>query len=674
MRAVIPPAPGKNANPIQAPAQARADRGVQVEGPGDLGGLGGAIQGSPRVQAQFKLQQEAGGSARGQAQLQLRQELNGSSHVRSLKAMQTAMNNGPQATAQARLRDEFSAASGAGLEAEDRGLEGQGVDGPGPEERDPSQRKTPAQRQTKEGEAVQAEAPDRSEGLQPESAVKVSQAESGSALLQKKPAEEAGAQLKEDAGPAANRTGLPDSLKTGVETLSGLSLDDVKVHYNSARPAQLQALAYAQGTDIHVGPGQEKHLAHETWHVVQQKQGRVRPTMQMREGVKVNDDSALEKDADVMGARASRAGKTGVRPAVVPRRGNQSTGQRVVQGWWVMKGLEESQQQEVSRIAQGNPIAAFITWLNFMREYSEYELEYLAENKSLLNEDVARLLSETFHEKADGFNARYLFQKIQEIVDTTRGILEVHEETGDSDHPEGSDVKEELIDWADLTPQGLSRLPKEVLFLIFQNLALYHFQKAGAAPEVDLGKAFSEWYRGGVHTRAQFKRLIGLSVTGGDEQDRIIQLKRTGNSYTQQDAYSGKNSVGYRNVIYYRDGQGNIDFTRNPATVLAGYNKAFGAKIKPSDINWSDPQDAGSKVQMSQDLKNPRKGVMPSGKSVELPKASRAQHFAIADMLYPNSRSGTWTWHHLSKEYQMVLVDMTVHAKHGHNGGVYIWK
>lgn len=76
-------------------------------------------------------------------------------------------------------------------------------------------------------------------------------------------------------------TGLPDQLKTGVESLSGHSLDDVKVHYNSPQPAQLNALAYAQGTDIHVAPGQEQHLPHEAWHVAQQKQGRVRPTTEV---------------------------------------------------------------------------------------------------------------------------------------------------------------------------------------------------------------------------------------------------------------------------------------------------------------------------------------------------------------------------------------------------------
>ena len=101
-----------------------------------------------------------------------------------------------------------------------------------------------------------------------------------------------------------NNTGLPDNLKTGMENLSGMSLDDVKVHRNSDKPAQLQAHAYAQGADIHLGSGQEKHLPHELGHVVQQKEGRVKPTLQMKSKVNINDDAGLEKEADVMGAKA----------------------------------------------------------------------------------------------------------------------------------------------------------------------------------------------------------------------------------------------------------------------------------------------------------------------------------------------------------------------------------
>ncbi|MBW4891617.1 DUF4157 domain-containing protein [Mucilaginibacter sp. HMF5004] len=102
----------------------------------------------------------------------------------------------------------------------------------------------------------------------------------------------------------ANNTGLPDNLKSGIENLSGFSMDDTRVHYNSSKPAQLNAYAYAQGNNIHVAPGQEKHVAHEAWHVVQQKQGRVQATMQMKAGVAVNDDKGLENEADVMGAKA----------------------------------------------------------------------------------------------------------------------------------------------------------------------------------------------------------------------------------------------------------------------------------------------------------------------------------------------------------------------------------
>jgi hypothetical protein len=107
------------------------------------------------------------------------------------------------------------------------------------------------------------------------------------------------AQLQE----TPNNTGLPDNLKAGVEQLSGLDMSDVQVHYNSSKPASVQAYAYTQGTDIHVAPGQEKHLGHEAWHVAQQKQGRVQPTTTVG-GMPVNDNAGLENEADVMGAKA----------------------------------------------------------------------------------------------------------------------------------------------------------------------------------------------------------------------------------------------------------------------------------------------------------------------------------------------------------------------------------
>ena len=127
---------------------------------------------------------------------------------------------------------------------------------------------------------------------------------SARATLQRKEIEDLkNSQLPIQKKEAPNLTGMPDKLKTGLEKLSGHDMSDVRVHYNSAKPAQLNAHAYAQGTNIHIAPGQEKHLPHEAWHTVQQKQNRVQPTMQAH-GVSINDSKSLEREADVMGAKA----------------------------------------------------------------------------------------------------------------------------------------------------------------------------------------------------------------------------------------------------------------------------------------------------------------------------------------------------------------------------------
>jgi hypothetical protein len=100
-----------------------------------------------------------------------------------------------------------------------------------------------------------------------------------------------------------NKTGMPDHMKSSLENISGMDLSGVRVHHNSPKPAQLNALAYTQGQEIHLAPGKNRHLPHEAWHAVQQMQGRVKPTMQTN-GVSINDDVALEREADTMGAKA----------------------------------------------------------------------------------------------------------------------------------------------------------------------------------------------------------------------------------------------------------------------------------------------------------------------------------------------------------------------------------
>jgi hypothetical protein len=140
---------------------------------------------------------------------------------------------------------------------------------------------------------------------------------------------EAGGEAPVQASPG--HSGLPDTIRTGIESLSGVDLGDVSVHLNSPRPARLGALAYTQGTDIHVAPGQEQHLPHEAWHAVQQLEGRVRPTTRLKGGVPLNDDSSLEHEADAVGSKATQAPTQRARAARPVLSAPRSTASAVVQ-------------------------------------------------------------------------------------------------------------------------------------------------------------------------------------------------------------------------------------------------------------------------------------------------------------------------------------------------------
>jgi len=100
--------------------------------------------------------------------------------------------------------------------------------------------------------------------------------------------------------------GLPGALRASIRSLSGVDLSDVRVRANSSKPARINALAYAQGNEIHLGPGHQRHLPHEAWHIVQQRQGRVQPTIQVG-SQPINTDRGLEQEATNMGARALAA-------------------------------------------------------------------------------------------------------------------------------------------------------------------------------------------------------------------------------------------------------------------------------------------------------------------------------------------------------------------------------
>ncbi|MCP4669249.1 MAG: DUF4157 domain-containing protein, partial [Deltaproteobacteria bacterium] len=108
-----------------------------------------------------------------------------------------------------------------------------------------------------------------------------------------------------------NRTGMPDKVKDKMERSFNTDFSNVTVHANSSKAPEVGALAYTQGSDIHFAPGHYSPgsssgnhlLGHELAHVVQQSQGRVKPTGEVA-GLPLNDSPALEKEADNMGRKA----------------------------------------------------------------------------------------------------------------------------------------------------------------------------------------------------------------------------------------------------------------------------------------------------------------------------------------------------------------------------------
>lgn len=106
-----------------------------------------------------------------------------------------------------------------------------------------------------------------------------------------------------------NNTNNTNSLKE-MEGLFNTDFSNVNIHKNSSLASNINALAFTQGNDIHFASGEYnpstvkgKHLlGHELTHVVQQRSGNVNPTGEIN-GLPVNDNPSLEREADINGAR-----------------------------------------------------------------------------------------------------------------------------------------------------------------------------------------------------------------------------------------------------------------------------------------------------------------------------------------------------------------------------------
>ena len=105
---------------------------------------------------------------------------------------------------------------------------------------------------------------------------------------------------------------LPEEVRAKMEAALGMDFSEVRIHVGP-QAASVGALAFTRGLDIFFAPGHyqpwsregQELLAHELTHVVQQSEGRAGASREV-DGVPINDEAGLEREADLMGAQVAR--------------------------------------------------------------------------------------------------------------------------------------------------------------------------------------------------------------------------------------------------------------------------------------------------------------------------------------------------------------------------------
>jgi hypothetical protein len=442
----------------------------------------------------------------------------------------------------------------------------------------------------------------------------------------------------------SNPYGIPEPIKTQMENAFQTDFSNVTVTPNSSRAPQLGALAYTQGTNIHFAPGMyaphtstgQRLLGHELTHVVQQRQGRVRATGTIS-GKPLNDSPQLENEADRMGSHAANSHThietTPTSPlypdsytfSASPRTAISPVGQSsrgVIQG--VLTRSMRTRIQEIS-----SPEDLFI----IMYRYPALAGEILEEAGNQHGPDLYNTVMSQNAEWTEEFRREGVEFGGSEEIDALAQAPELARE----DNPE--DAAEEYLNEE------------------------WHADQPDAPEEyVNLNEDIEENYLDD-HEGLEMEEEIEY------DEEEPMQFARNGNTITGPKSYKTKKFGQFTNVSYKTDSKGSIDFSKN-------------FKVGRQRVTWKNPVVPGTQVKLNEGMKgakNRKFGFLSNGTKVNIPKASRSQHFSIGDRILKKKkknikRAGSYTWHHLTKEYEMVLVDMTVHAKHGHNGGVYLWK
>ncbi len=171
----------------------------------------------------------------------------------------------------------------------------------------------------------------------------------------------------------------------------GVDFKQVNIHKNSDKANELNAHAFTQGTDIHFAKGEYDDkspqglslLGHELTHVVQQSQGKVQPTTQMKD-LHVNDDSSLEAEADQMGEKVAN----NVHPTIQQKTTLSPIAMPVVQGAFTHRAKDlKAKGFKPSKYSKNSSLNTLLEAI------PQYDLAVVKENKPLQLKLIEIILS-----------------------------------------------------------------------------------------------------------------------------------------------------------------------------------------------------------------------------------------------------------------------------------------
>jgi|GEM_PF-6815388 len=118
-------------------------------------------------------------------------------------------------------------------------------------------------------------------------------------------------------GSGSAPNGLPNEVNNKMQTAFNADFSDVNIIKDSQESKDIGAFAFTQGSDVHFAPGKfqpftpkgQELIGHELAHVVQQDEGKVEETTKTGNR-SINDNPALEKEADVKGKKAAQTKPT----------------------------------------------------------------------------------------------------------------------------------------------------------------------------------------------------------------------------------------------------------------------------------------------------------------------------------------------------------------------------